>query len=169
MEGGGWERPLEEKMDLEKQESGENWIWLNENSVKIFFKGLNPSQKLPLPPIFQIQLLKWSDQWEVAHTHPPSRKDTQTHTHQARPRQGGNHWGKKTIKPSSACCCNGLWSDPRSVRRGPIVPLREWQRPDGLQRLDCTEGLDALLRELGQISHGEASQECWSLSVQVKN
>ena len=24
VEGGGWERPLEEKIDLEKQESGEN-------------------------------------------------------------------------------------------------------------------------------------------------
>ena len=54
MEGGGWERPLEEKVDLEKQESGENLV-CNEGvkyqkglflgSIEISCAGLNTSQK----------------------------------------------------------------------------------------------------------------------------
>ena len=58
MEGGGWE----EKVDLEKQESGEN-----SGFKKITFSGsiqIKSFTKVTSPSLFQIQLVKWSDQGE---------------------------------------------------------------------------------------------------------
>ena len=99
MEGGGWERPLEEKVDLEKHESGESqfvlvcnvgFSWkkcckLFSGSFSSFYQGLNPAEKLPLP-LFQIQFLKWCDQEEDSGTN----------------QDWGIHWDKKTIATSSS-------------------------------------------------------------------
>ena len=64
MEGGGWERPLEEKVDLEQHESGERAV-IQAHHFKVWSKSfqgifvdwrLNLTQKLPLA--FQIQFLE---------------------------------------------------------------------------------------------------------------
>ena len=70
MEGGGWERPLEEKVDLERHVSGETQFVLVCNvgfsrkkclklfawSSSTFYQGLNPAEKLP-------SLLSRSNSW----------------------------------------------------------------------------------------------------------
>ena len=126
MEGGGWERPLEEKVDLEQHESGEQAV-LQAHHFKVWSKSfqgifvdwrLNPTQKLPLA--FQIQFLEWSDKEGDPPTLQDQEKDSFT-------LQGGpTHPSAKTIVTSSSAS-SGLWSE-------------NWDQPEKQEWPDHQEG-----------------------------